>query len=78
MDRVKNVKVRENTRFIICIDDNFDNLYLRDLNKQLSNIESYNVLQENFNSVVQLVKAIEKKSELKTKEDKHKGLKIVK
>ena len=58
---VKNVKVRENTRFIICIDDNFDKIYLKDLKRELSNVECYQILQDNFNEIVKMTKSMERK-----------------
>lgn len=76
----KDIKVKENTRFILCIDDNFDKIYLKDLDKGLSNIECYEVLQENFNEVVKLIKMMEKKSnkKLNIKEKKATNLKLIK
>lgn len=76
----KDIKVRENTRFILCIDDNFDKIYLKDLDKELSNVECYQILQENFNEVVKLIKMMERKSDkkLKNKKRKTKNLKLIK
>lgn len=78
--KYKNVKVRENARFIIYIDDEFDSIALRDLNGILTNVECHQILQENFNDIVKLVKVIERKSNEKINNEQKvfKHLKVIK
>lgn len=78
--KYKNVKVIENARFIICIDDKFDGVTLRDLSGTLNNVECHRILQENFNDVVKLVKVIERKSDEKINNEQKvfKHLKVIK
>lgn len=62
----KKVIVSNNTRFIISIDGNFDKVSMIDLEKngdKLSEIDCYNILQNNFNELVKIVKAMERKLE---------------
>lgn len=78
--KYKNVKVGENARFIIYIDDEFDSIALRDLNGTLTNVECHQILQENFNDIVKLVKVIERKSNEKINNEQKvfKHLKVIK
>lgn len=62
----KKVIVSNNTRFVISIDGNFDKVSMIDLEKngdKLSEIDCYNILQNNFNELVKIVKAMERKLE---------------
>ena len=78
--KYKNVKVRENARFIIYIDDKYDSIALRDWSGTLNNVECHQILQENFNNVVKLVKVIERKSDEKINNEQKvfKHLKVIK
>ena len=62
----KNILVRESTRFILCIEDDFSKVSLRDLankDERLSSSECHQLIQNNFNEVVRLVRTIERKVE---------------
>lgn len=62
----KKVIVSNNTRFVVSIDGNFDKVSMIDLEKngdKLSEIDCYNILQNNFNELVKIVKAMERKLE---------------
>ena len=83
---IKKVEIRDNTRFIICIDDNFNEVALIDLNEEcitLDEEECYEVLQSNLDILVSFVGSIKKKIErkgqkLKGKRIVHRVLKLVK
>ena len=61
MEKYKDMQIKKETRFIICIDDNFDKTYLKDLKRELSNVECYQILQDNFNEIVKMTKSMERK-----------------
>ena len=61
MEKYKDIQIKKEARFIICIDDNFDKIYLKDLKRELSNVECYQILQDNFNEIVKMTKSMERK-----------------
>lgn len=80
----KIIKVKEDTRFVICIDKSFDRVSLRDISQEnvLKKLDCEYVLQANFNNIVKLIESLEKKSrereEQIKKEKKIANLKVIK
>lgn len=85
MEDKKLIEVKKNARFIIVIDEDFNNVYLRDLTKtkvRLNAKESSEVLKLCFGAVKYIVNMIEIKVKHKEKswlkEVMRKNIKIVK
>lgn len=73
----KNVKVKENTRFIICIDDSTSYAYLKDLSKdkhRLNTVECASVLIENETMLKFIAETIDCKISKKTAKDTNKKI----
>lgn len=70
MSDKKCIEVKKNTRFIIAIDDDFNNVYLKDLTKtkvRLNAKESYEVIKLCFGAIKYIVNTIEVKAKYKEK-----------
>ena len=74
----KNIKVKSNTRFILCIDENFEYVYLKDLSNNAERIGAVggaNILEESIEEVNNITGLIENKI---TNNKRIRNLKIVK
>lgn len=82
--KYKNIKVKLNTRFILCIDEDFEYVYLKDLstNERIGPLGCSNILEESIEEVKIISGLIEnkisEKERMKNKEKTFKNLKVVK
>ena len=78
MEDYKSIKIKNDARFILVIDESFDKVYLKDLNKskdRLSATECNGILKLCFGTIKYMIKI---KAKHKEKEVIKKNIKIVK
>ena len=81
MGDYKSIKIKNDARFILVIDEGFDKVYLKDLNQskdRLSAIECNGILKLCFGTIKYIVNMIKIKAKHKEKEVIKKNIKIVK